>query len=214
MCIRDRFLFSTGPVANRLLEPLESMYPAFSADMIDAGKIAYIVVLGGGHVSDPRWPVTSQISEAGLGRVVEGVRLYRALPNTTLLFSGWGGDDPVSTAEVAAEVAKILGAAVEAITTVPQPRDTAEEARFIKEIVEDRPFVLVTSASHMPRSMALFQKQGMQPIPAPAQPLVKNREAIKVSPGSFFPSPGNLDKSARAIHEYLGIVWGKLRGLI
>jgi len=208
------FLFSTGPVADMLVAPLESMYPAFSADTRDGGAIEFIVVLGGGHVSDPRWPVTSQIGEAALGRVVEGIRIHRALPSTKLLFSGWGGYDPVPTAEVAARVAMILGVAADSIVTVSQPRDTAEEARFIKEIVADRPFVLVTSASHMPRAMALFRKQGLQPIPAPAQPQTLESPGAKLSPGLFFPSPGNLDKSGRAVHEYLGIAWAKLRGLI
>ena len=32
--------------------------------------------------------------------------------------------------------------------------------------------------------------------------------------GMFFPSAGSLEKAGRAIHEYLGMVWGKVRSQI
>ena len=43
----------------------------------------WIVVLGGGHVSDPSLPANSQINPAALARVVEGVRLYKAIPGAS-----------------------------------------------------------------------------------------------------------------------------------
>ena len=66
-------------------------------------------MLGGGHVSDPRLPANSQISAAALGRVVEGVRLYKAIPGSKLLLSGGGVFDPVPEAEVMAQIAVLLG---------------------------------------------------------------------------------------------------------
>ena len=69
----------------------------------------WIVVLGGGHVSDPRLPANSQISAAALGRVVEGVRLYKAIPGSKLLLSGGAVFDPVPEAEVMAQIAGLLG---------------------------------------------------------------------------------------------------------
>ena len=38
------------------------------------------------------------------------------------------------------------------------PKDTKEEAIKIKELLGDERFILITSASHMPRSMAIFKK--------------------------------------------------------
>ena len=93
-----------------------------------------------------------------------------------------------------------------------ESKDTKDEARLVKHIVKKDRFILVTAASHMPRSMALFRKQGMNPIPAPTEHLVKKRQ--KVSPGLFFPGASNLRKVERAFHEYLGLVWGKIRGQI
>jgi uncharacterized SAM-binding protein YcdF (DUF218 family) len=91
-------------------------------------------------------------------------------------------------------------------------KDTKDEARLIKNIVGNDRFVLVTSASHMPRSMALFKKLGMQPIPAPTDYWVKERQGI--SPAMFFPSSNGLRKAERAFYEYLGLAWANLRGQI
>ena len=92
----------------------------------------------------------------------------------------------------------------------PSSKDTKDQARLIKEIVGKDSFVMVTSAAHMPRSMALFEKQRMKPIPAPTGYGVKQRE--RPSPGMFLPSAHALLKAEVAVYEYLGMVWAKIRG--
>ena len=89
-------------------------------------------------------------------------------------------------------------------------KDTKDQAKLIKSIVGNEQFVLVTSASHMPRSMAMFKKLGMNPIPSPIGHLVSEGQGL--NPHSFFPSTGNLYKAQLAIHEYLGLTWSKLMG--
>ncbi|MDQ1331009.1 MAG: hypothetical protein QG578_1274, partial [Thermodesulfobacteriota bacterium] len=59
---------------------------------------------------------------------------------------------------------------------------------------------------------ALFQKQGMHPIPAPAGHKVKNNETI--NPYMYFPDSDGIEKMEFAVHEYLGLIWSKLTGLI
>ena len=83
---------------------------------------------------------------------------------------------------------------------------------MIKAVVGDHPFVLVTSATHLPRSMALFRKMGMAPIPAPAGPTCKASHPL--SPDDFFPSSNALDNTSQAMHEYVGMLWAKMRGQI
>jgi uncharacterized SAM-binding protein YcdF (DUF218 family) len=73
-------------------------------------------------------------------------------------------------------------------------------------------FFLVTSAAHMPRSMALFKKRGMQPIPAPADFRAPNTQSSGLV--RFFPGVWSLGQSQIALHEYLGLVWAWLRGAI
>jgi len=71
--------------------------------------------------------------------------------------------------------------------------------------------LLVTSASHMPRSMILFKKLGMHPIPAPTEYQVKGRRGT--SPKRFYPTADGLMKAERAFYEYIGLVWTKMRGI-
>jgi uncharacterized SAM-binding protein YcdF (DUF218 family) len=83
---------------------------------------------------------------------------------------------------------------------------------LFKKIVEDNKFILVTTASHITRSMALFKKIGMQPIPASIDHSMKRRQ--RINPGVFFPSSGKIRNAELVFHEYLGLAWAKLRGQI
>jgi uncharacterized SAM-binding protein YcdF (DUF218 family) len=211
-------LLSTPFLSSGLLVPLEQRYPALlhpeTVSWGQKGSTApgWIVVLGGGHVSDPRLPANSQISAAALGRVVEGVRLYKTIPGSKLLLSGGRVFDPVPEAEVMARIAGLLGVKPEDITLESDSRDTADQAEIISKKIGGERFILVTSAFHMPRSMALFRKRGMQPIPAPADYSAKNTQSS--DPARFIPGTEPLGQAQTAVHEYLGLAWAWLRGLI
>jgi uncharacterized SAM-binding protein YcdF (DUF218 family) len=212
-------LLSTSFISSGLLTPLERRYPAilhpekisWEGHPVEASP-RWIVVLGGGHVSDPSLPVNSQIGGAALGRVVEGVRLYNAIPGSKLLLSGGKVFDSMPVAEAMAQVAVLLGAKPQDILLEPDSRDTAEEAEIIAKMIGREKFILVTSAAHMPRAMALFKKCGMRPLPAPTDYL--DRQAQGFSPGSFIPTASSLRQVETAGHEYLGLAWAWLRGLI
>lgn len=203
--------FSFGPFPDMLLQPLEYRYaPVFTVEKSSNAK--WVVVLGGGHTTDPRLPATSIIGSSSLHRLVEGIRLKRMLPGGKLVLSGGKTFDPRPHAQITAEVALALGVDKHDLVLETSSKDTKDEAVFIKNIVKDDPFFLVTSASHMPRSMALFQKQGMHPLPAPTGHLVKRR--ADHGPGVFFPKANNLHKTETAVHEYLGRAWAEIRGQI
>jgi uncharacterized SAM-binding protein YcdF (DUF218 family) len=212
-------LLSLPGVSRQFLTPLERCYPVLlhpeqiAREGQKSGTSAkWIVVLGGGHVSDPRLPANSQISTAALGRVVEGVRLYKTIPGSKLLFSGGAVFDPGPEAEVMARIAVILGVKPQDISLESDSRDTADQAAIIAKRIGRERFILVTSAAHMPRSMALFKKRGLQPIPAPSDFLV--REGPGLNPGRFFPCASSLSGVESAWHEYLGLAWAWLRGQV
>jgi uncharacterized SAM-binding protein YcdF (DUF218 family) len=212
-------LLSLPAISGQFLAPLESRYPAalhpdkISGEGQKSGtSLKWIVVLGGGHRSDPWVPANSQLSTATLGRVVEGVRLYKSIPGSKLLFSGGGAFDPLPEAGLMAQIAELLGVKSQDIALESDSRDTAEEAEFIGRMIGRERFFLVTSAAHMPRSMALFRKRGLQPIPAPADFLLK--ETAGPGPGRFFPHASSLRGVEAAWHEYLGMAWAWLRGEI
>jgi len=171
-----------------------------------------VVVLSGGHSPDSQLPITGQLSKASLMRLVEGIRIHRKLPKSKLILSGGSVFSTITDAKVMADVAVALGMDAKDLVLESESKDTKDQARLVHKIVGDSRFILVTSASHMPRSMALFQKKGMQPIPAPTGHIVKKRQ--KITPSMFYPNAGRIEKTERAFYEYLGLAWAKLRGQI
>ncbi|HUV50914.1 MAG TPA: envelope biogenesis factor ElyC [Anaerolineae bacterium] len=204
-------LLSYSSMSDICLKPLEYKYPPVM-DLHQFSDVKWIVVLGGGHNSDPKLPVTGQIGDSSLSRLLEGVRIHKKLPESRLILSGSGVYDPVSNASVMAGVAKVMGIGADKLILEELSKDTKDQARLIHKIVGDERFILVTSASHMPRSMALFRKPGMKPIPAPTDYMVK--ESRGISPNIFFPNADSLRKMERVFYEYLGLGWAWLRGQI
>ena len=82
---------------------------------------------------------------------------------------------------------------------------------MLSEKVGKKPFVLVTTASHMRRSVALFKKQGANPVPAPTGHRVKEAGDAKIGWPSFFPKSSNIEKAEALFHEQLGLIWAKWR---
>ncbi|NQT09872.1 MAG: envelope biogenesis factor ElyC [Desulfobacteraceae bacterium] len=204
-------LFSYGSIADVCLKSLEDKYPPL-VDLHQFSDVKCVVVLGGGHNSDPKLPITGQIGDSSLFRLLEGVRIHKKLPESKLILSGSGVYDPVSNAMVMAGVAKIMSIGDNKLILEELSKDTKDQARLIHKIVGDERFILVTSASHMPRAMALFQKLGMKPIPAPTDYMVKERQGI--GPHIFFPNTDSLRKMERVFYEYLGLGWAWLRGQV
>jgi len=207
-------LLSFHPISRVLLTPLESHYPPLLIGSQVEGQafaqsqhVKWIVVLSGGAIEAPRFPLVSQLSSATLLRVIEGVALYRYVPGVKLLLSGSRRE-----ADLMYQFARRFGVPEEDLVTESKGRDTKDQARFVADIVDQDTLVLVTEASHMPRSMALFHKWGLSPIPAPV--------GHRVAPNpqyhwwSLFPSARSLTMAERAFYEYLGLAWAALRGQI
>jgi uncharacterized SAM-binding protein YcdF (DUF218 family) len=202
---------SYGPISHALLQPLEYKYPSLlNSENLTA--IKWVVVLGGGHVSNPQIPATSRVSSSALVRLVEGIRLYREGHGRKLILTGGVIFDPIPHARVLANIAQSIGVDKQDLVLEDNSMDTKDEARFVRELVGEDKFILVTSATHMPRSMALFRNQGMEPIPAPAGHIIKKRPGF--TPGIFFPGAAELYQTERAVYEYLGMAWARLRGQI
>lgn len=202
-------VFSFAPVPGMMGKSLEHRYwPANRAT--DLKGVRYIAVLGSGYTTDYRLPPNSRLNTTALARLIEGIRLHRMIPESRLIFSGAAVFETEPSAEGYAKTAELLGMDRNNMILVTDPKDTADEARRINSIVGNQPFLLVTSAVHMPRALALFKKQGARPIPSPAD--YRKAESHKIHPSDFFPNSENLVTARYAWHEYVGMVWGKLRG--
>jgi uncharacterized SAM-binding protein YcdF (DUF218 family) len=213
-------ILSYGSFSDLLLIPLERQYPPLmiesthyslsSSDSIHYVK--WLVLLGGGHTVDPRIPVTSQISYESLTRLAECIRIHRLIRGSKIILSGGAVYDSLPEASTLAKVAEILNVNTSDIVLDDLSRDTEEQAQNIRSIVGHDRFILVTSACHMPRSMTIFEKAGLRPIPAPTDHLVKERQTK--NPGDFYPNSMGLFKAEHAMHEYLGLLWLRLRNMM
>ncbi len=207
-------LLSFPPFSNSLLTHFEQQYPPFKIESkgeCNLSGIKFVVVLAGAHILDPKIPITGQFCYEGLVRLIEGIRLYKKCPGAKLILSGGKGRyTHISDAELMADLALDLGVPREDIILEKESMSTEDEAKLLKPVLKNEKFLLVTSASHMPRSMGSFCKMGMNPIPALTGHLVKQyRDNI-----SFMPSVSNLKKCEAAFYEILGIIKEKALGSI
>ncbi len=206
------FLASIKPIADPLVYSLEKRYPPLRLDQMTDREIAavapeHIVVLAGGERFDPGKPPTSQLSYAGLARVNEGVRLARLFPEADVVFTGQPDEVRAMT-----ESAIDLGVSKDRIVTESESRDTKDHPRFLRPIVGDGRFLLVTSGTHMPRAMALFEAEGLEPIAASCDLWVWPRfgDESPYQPEYFIPKIEHLWMTHIAFHEYLGLAWAKV----
>lgn len=200
-------LASYGFLSDWIVVSLENRYlPLLDAKNIhNPQDIKWIVVLGGGTLPDSRLPLSSQLDPSSLTRLLEGVRLHRQLPGSRLILSGGAVFQNTPEGETLAKTALLMGVIENDIVRENKSLDTADQAKLISRIVGNSRFILVTSAIHMPRSMALFRKFGLDPIPAPTNYIVVKQS--RFYPGMFFPDSVSLHKMEAALHEYLGLIW-------
>jgi uncharacterized SAM-binding protein YcdF (DUF218 family) len=108
-------------------------------------------------------------------RMIEAARLALQYPDLQVIFSGGSGEFfPNGSREPEAELARRFfegfKIASPRLRLEDRSRNTLENAVFTAELVKpqrDQRWVLVTSASHMPRAKALFEAQGFHIIPRP-----------------------------------------------
>jgi uncharacterized SAM-binding protein YcdF (DUF218 family) len=190
------------------LKSLEREYMPLT-DTANIAGVKWVVVLGGGTSSDGELPMPARLSQASLARLVEGVRLQRQMPGARLLVSGGKVFGYGADADAMRELALALGVNAAEIVTDTESPDTETQAKIIRQMVGDDRVLLVTSASHMPRSVGLFQGAGVNVIPAPTHYLEQSNAAF--SPTDVFPESDNFVEAQRAVYEYLGMLWARLR---
>ncbi|WP_340106946.1 YdcF family protein [Rhodohalobacter sp. 8-1] len=204
------FLVVTTPfVPIKLLDSLERQYEPIYADQLSDRDASYhIVVLGQGHGYDDRLPANSLLSSGALGRLAEGIRLHRQLSSSTLILSGFSSSGRKPQAEMLRDAALLLGVDKESTRMQTEPGNTLEEAMvYAERFSGEEKVILVTSAAHMPRSVMLFERAGIEVIPSPTNYRLK---------GSWrnvwfgMPSMDNIEKLRSAIYEYAAILKYKI----
>jgi uncharacterized SAM-binding protein YcdF (DUF218 family) len=135
------------------------------------------------------------------------IALMRKFPNFELIYSGGEGRlIPTGTteAELAAVFFSEMGMDMKRVKLESQSRTTRENAKRVAELLRDRcklPWLLVTSASHMPRSMAEFQAEGCNVTAYP----VDFRTAEETS-WADYSMVGSMLAWQTSLHELLGML--------
>lgn len=198
------YLFSYPAFANLLAQNLENQYPKYEYNQ----SVEYIHVLGNGHNTDADQPISSHLNAASTKRVLEGIIIYNKMPGSKLIFTGYAGNTNTSSAKMNSILALSLGVKNEDMLLSSKPVDTREEAIFTKSVLGDKPFILVTSATHMPRAMMIFESLGMHPIAAPTNYYKENYRGLLREP-----SVSAFYISTVSLHEYFGMVLAKVKSI-
>jgi uncharacterized SAM-binding protein YcdF (DUF218 family) len=178
---------------------------------LNSQGVRHIVVLGGDVRAGNLTP-TDRAANTSLVRVLEGVRLWKQMPDAKLVLSGGRySSRMMTTAEAMEHVAVQVGVTRDSIVLETKSWDTGGEARELKAMLTEKPFALVTSAFHMQRAIMVFRSAGLTPTPAPAD---FRTFGYRSGLWSIVPSVHSLAQSTSAIHEYLGISAGLVKQLV
>jgi uncharacterized SAM-binding protein YcdF (DUF218 family) len=203
------YLLSTPMVANFLHHSLE-FHPALQPVDIANHNASAIVVLSSGRYKDAPEYGGDTLGKETLVRVRYGAYLHRQTDLPIIVSGGIVHSDEGKTlAQVMADsLANDFG--INDVLLEGQSRTTGENALYTKQLLDElgmHRIFLVTSSSHMARSVASFEQQGIEVIPAPT--------AFKRSddPWMFqiMPSAYYLYETRVALHEWLGMLWYKIR---
>jgi uncharacterized SAM-binding protein YcdF (DUF218 family) len=188
------------------MRPLEDRFPRPGDEMAEPTGI---IVLGGAIsplTSTARGAVALTQDGERLG---EAAALAHRYPNALLVFSGgtFGGLlDPATESSLAKSFFVALGIDPARIVVEDRSLSTAENAAFTRDLIRPQPgqrWLLVTSASHMPRAVGSFRRAG---FPVIAFPVAYTTTGW---PSDYWTitlqAAANLVQTDVALHEWVGL---------
>jgi uncharacterized SAM-binding protein YcdF (DUF218 family) len=174
-----------------------------------------IVILGGGvrrGALDNGQYQNQDVTKEAMERLRMGARLAK-ITQMPILVTGGSPDrsrqEDLSEGELMAKVLQDeLGVKV---TWVEQQSNTTQEnAKYSAEILrkEDISTIyLVTHFWHMPRSQAIFEKQGLKVFPIP----IGFNQLEYLTPLDYMPSNQGFTLTRQIWHELLGHIWYRIK---
>jgi len=200
------------PVDTWAVRPLEDRFPAITTS---PAKVDGIVVLGGAIDDLTSRDRGTPILNSAANRITTFVVLARRYPEAKLVFTGGSGDLEQGVSNEA-EYARILigqlGLPPDRVAFETTSRTTWENAANTYELVKPQPgeiWILLTSASHMPRAVGVFREIGWPVLAWPAG--YHSRDHISAYPQSMGKKLAELDSAA---HEWVGLAIYYLQGKI
>lgn len=206
-------VFSTEPVANALFGALE----AKAVKTMDPAKHYDAVILLGGLVDEKAMEKSRSLSiNDNNERLFGTLGVMREGRADYAIISGAPVDPktPYAEAQVLAAELVLLGVPKEKVIVEDKAMNTRENATYSAEIARARGFsqvLIVTSAFHMHRALACYEKAGMK---VDTLPVDFRTYSSDTASGSWLPRASHLERSTAAIREWSGFYVYRARGYV
>jgi uncharacterized SAM-binding protein YcdF (DUF218 family) len=197
------------PINSWMIRALEDRYPR----PVWPAHVDGILILSPGFDTAILKERGVPAANAGDMRLVEGFGAARHYPTARVVFTGGSGvlgGAEYSEAETARYLFAELGLDPARLVLEPQSRNTYENILFSKALAKPKPgetWLLVTSAFHMPRAVAIARKLDWPMVAWPSDYMTGTQTPL---PG--FSIGANLALSDYAAHEWIGLLAYRLSG--
>ena len=197
------FLCLVLPVESWALRPLEARFPPVTDY---PARLDGVIVLGGAIDELTSRDHDTPVLNDAANRITTFAIVARHYPAARLVFTGGSGalvQGITTEAQYARTLLADLGVPAERVVFEDRSLTTHENATFTRDLVHPQPgevWALVTSASHMPRSVAVFRQAGWRVLPWPTGP--RGRAGLFPLSRSFGAKLSALDAAS---HEWAGL---------
>lgn len=198
------WLLATPIVADFLLDSLKPSPVMFTGQEADA-----IVILGGGRVADSIEFGGDTLGRFTLERVRYGAWLANKL-HKPILVTGGSPDGGIPEGEMMRTSLEQEFAVKDVRWVETASNNTRENARFSAHLLKDagiERIYLITHAWHLARAIPEFEAMGLHVIPAGTGYSLPG----KINPLDYLPNAGALHVSGLAAHEWIGLLWYRIR---
>lgn len=204
------YLFSSNWFSYKVWQSWEGIPQDYDFSSVDS---ASAVVVLGGFMDSPLDTRERYFLGDGIDRLVDGVRAFRTGKASYLIVSGGrypGTEGPTEASLIKSFLNEFMPLPDSLLLVENQAANTWENATYTAEILEKKgmkkSIILVTSASHMRRSLMVFEKNGfiVQPISTDFTTMSQIQSTF---PMLLFPTVENLLYVSRIWREFLGYMY-------
>lgn len=205
------WIAATPLTAIPLVRALTPNYPPVQSPADAQGATAIVVLGGGMSAFESRGSVIMQGTREHSLRALEAARVYQRLDRPWVIVTGSLAPYHATEAMEMRPALIALGVPADRIIDESQSRNTHDHGIYLPPLLAERgvkQFVLVTSRQHMARSLRVFRRAGLDPVPSSPEFFVPNEGAASL----FLPSKSALDATSALIYDLCAAVYYRING--